>query len=356
MNLLVLNEQREAIETIDSYDSLIWVDRYNSCGDFEIYGKADEHILSLLKSNGYISVKESKHSMIVENFDIRYDVESSLIMSITGRSLESILDRRIVWKQTILQGSLQDSIERLLNENIINPEQSNRKIDDFIFRPSEDPLIKSLELNVQLTGDNLLEVIEAVCIVNGIGFRVLLEDTKFVFELYSGVDRSFEQLEKPYVIFSPKYANLISSEYKENTSNYKNVTLVAGQGEGLDRKTVEVGDASGIDRRESFTDARDLSTTYYDENNEQQELTMAEYEEVLRTRGNEKLSESKKETNFESELDNAQNYIYGEDYNMGDIVQVETGYGIESRVRITELIYSISREGYDIHPTFTNLE
>lgn len=355
MDLIVLDDQLKAVDVIDTYESLIWVDRYFECGDFVINGPMDEKILTLLRGGSYITTRKSKHCMLVDDISIKYDVESNLVMDITGPSLESIIGRRIVWKPTLIQGSFQDGIKKLINENIINPEQADRKIDNFIFRESEDPKILSLELNTSLYGDNLLEVIETVCRVHGVGFGVLLEDDKFVFELYFGQDRSFEQLDNPYVIFSPKYGNLISSDYRENSVNYKNVTLVAGQGEE-NRKTVTVGDAVGIERREIYTDAQDLGRAYYDDNNQQQDLTEAEYEEVLRARGDERLTETARETNFESELDDGRTYTYGEDYHMGDIVQVETGYGIGSRVRVTELIHSISQEGYSVYPTFTNLE
>ena len=47
---------------------------------------------------------------------------------------------------------------------------------------------------------------------------------------------SFSQTERPPVIFSPSFDNLIKSKYIESTKTYKNVGLVAGEGEGSARK------------------------------------------------------------------------------------------------------------------------
>ena len=42
MELLVLNTDYESIAVIDTYESFIWTDRYNSYGDFEIVFAMDE--------------------------------------------------------------------------------------------------------------------------------------------------------------------------------------------------------------------------------------------------------------------------------------------------------------------------
>lgn len=45
-----------------------------------------------------------------------------------------------------------------------------------------------------------------------------------------------------------------------SSQNYRNVALVAGEGEGLDRKTIPVGAAEGMERYELYVDARDVSS------------------------------------------------------------------------------------------------
>ncbi|MDT2284838.1 hypothetical protein P7H17_00070 [Paenibacillus larvae] len=40
----------------------------------------------------------------------------------------------------------------------------------------------------------------------------------------------------------------------------KNIAVVAGQGEGEDRKIVTVGTSTGLNRHEMFVDARDVGT------------------------------------------------------------------------------------------------
>ena len=230
--------------------------------------------------------KESEHVMIVEKIQITSDTEDGNHVTVTGRSLESILDRRIVWGQKLLSGNLQNGIKTLLNENVISPSDSNRRIPNFIFKESTDPAITKLKLEAQYTGDNLYDVIQKICEEQGIGFKITLNDEKqFVFELYAGSDRSYDQTENPYVIFSPKFENIINSNYIESKASLKTVTLVGGEGEGADRRYTTVGGGSGLNRRELFTDARDISSNVGSDD----ALTDAEYMAQLQQRGKKNL-------------------------------------------------------------------
>lgn len=261
MDLLILDDKLEPVSVLDTYNSLIWTDRYHECGDFEIYTRMSADLLSFIKQGYYISRKDSEHVMIIEKLLITADSEEGDYLTISGRSLESILDRRIIWGLKILTGTFQNGIKTLLNECIISPSNPDRKIDNFIFEESDDPEITRLALNAQFTGDNLYEAIVSMCTERGIGFKVTInEENKFVFKLYNGLDRSYEQTDNTYVVFSPGFDNLISSNYIESKSSLKNVTLVGGEDQGSNRRYTAVGNISGLERRELFTDARDISS------------------------------------------------------------------------------------------------
>lgn len=353
---LILDTNFKVVTVIDIYESFIWTDRFSDYGDFEIYTAVSKEAIEYFKEDYYIWSPDSEHTMIIEDVQIRSDIEMGNRLLITGRSLESILYRRIVWKQTVLNGNLQNEIQRLLNENIILPTDDDRKINNFIFKPSINSNITDLTVDAQIMGESLYDVIKKLCDSNKIGFRIILSElNKFVFELYVGVDRSYEQTNIPYVIFSPKFDNLINSNYLESKKSYKTVTLVAGEGEGSDRKTetvaVRSGPGLGLDRREIFTDARSVSSTV-----DGQTLSDVEYKKQLAQRGLEHLSENSIIKTFEGQVETAIMYKYGEDFYMGDIVQMENEYGIESRSKITEIVFSETLSETTVYPTFTTIE
>lgn len=357
MDIWVLDTKFEAVDILDTYESLIWTDRYATYGDFEIYAAASLKILNLLKKEYYLWNPNSEHVMIIDTIQKDSDVEEGNNIIVTGCSLEAILYRRIVWKQTILDGNFQDGIKKLLDENIISPEIAERKIDNFIFEASDDPAITGLTINAQFTGDYIYDVISNLCLERGIGFKITLnDDNQFVFKLYSGVDRSYNQIANPYVVFSPKFENIINSNFVSSNRNLKTVTLVAGEGEGADRKTTVVeaasGGGSGMSRREMFTDARDVSTTTSDGKT----VTTEEYNSQLAQRGSEDLAGYTAIGSFDGQVDTGTMYKYGEDFFMGDIVQFADEYGNESLSRVTEFIYSHTTNGTETYPTFSTID
>ena len=109
------------------------------------------------------------------------------------------------------------------------------------------------------------------------------------------------------------------------------MTLVAGEGEGAARRTAIVGSASGLDRRELFTDARDISS-----DTEDGTLSDAEYMAQLRTKGLKNLADHIVTTAFEGEVEVTRLFKYGEDFFIGDIVQIANEYGNEGSAYISE--------------------
>lgn len=357
MELYVLDEAFRTMYNLDAFESIIWTERYNGCGNFEFYSPANKMILQVVDTvqkkraatlDCYAWLKGSSALMIVEDIEITTDTETGKHVIVSGRGLESILERRIIWNQTILNGNLQNGIQQLINAAIINPAIADRKIPKFLFSPSSNAYISSLSLRAQYTGDNLYDTILIICETYQLGFDVILDDNNnFVFSLTYGEDRSYDQYKNPYVIFSPNYENIINSDYLESVKTLKNVTLVAGEDEGENRKTRIVGSSSGLARRELYTDARDIQS----EVNEVK-LTDAQYNALLDQRGSEKLAENVYTKIFTGEIEPTKTFIYDKDFYKGDVVQIVNEYGMESKARVSEVVIVQDTNGYSMYPTF----
>lgn len=353
MNIYVLDESFEIVGIIDEYISCIWTTRYFTYGDFELYVSADEELLDLLQINRYL-VRENDideagyhNVMIVRNREITTDAENGDHLIVTGYSLKSIINRRIIPNQTVLSGEVVSCIQQLINENVISPDINARKVNNFIL--VNNAIINTYTMKQQITGKNLGEAITDICTTYGYGYDVYINNGKFVFYIFEGVDRSYDQNINPHVVISSQYDNLLSSDYKVNLDEFANVAVVAGEGEGTARKKVTVGDASGLNRYEVWVDSRNTSTN-------DGEISDEEYEQLLEQEGVEKLSELQPTTSFSGEIDSTINYVFNQDYFLGDIVQVENDYGIRAKTRIIEIIESDSDTGYEVIPTFSEME
>lgn len=348
MELLVLNEKLEAVWNLDAFDSLIWTDRFDECGDFELYTGFTPDILENVQQGYFLQLAGSRHLMMVEGRQIASKVDTGNKIIITGRSIDAIIDFRIVWNQTELSGNFQDELQRLFNENAINPSDPDRKLPYLTFKHSNDSRITALTIEKQFTGDSLYTVVKDACQSMGIGYQILLtENNTFEFELLCGTDRSYDQTDNAPVVFSPSFENLVNSDYVEKLQQSANVAHIGGEGDGPDRVWVTRGSYSGLNRREMYVDAKDLTSTV-----NQVKLTPTQYNAALQQRGAEKLAEKTEYVNFSGEADTTTGFVYGVDFYMGDIVQIINEYGIMGASQMTELVFFQNDTKNSVTPTF----
>lgn len=340
---IVMNREFERIKQIDDYSSLIWTTRYYECGDFEIVLPVTEEYSQIIVRGNYLIRDDDEQIGIIEDITIDSPEDDADRMIVTGRFAESILERRIIGEQTQLYGTVSAGISALIYDNIINPDIPERRIENFEVEPGEF----AERLDAQYTGKNLLEVIEDVCKTTHIGFGVrLTEDNVFQFYLYRGEDRSYGQTENPYVIFSDEYDNLQSSKYTRKSSGVVTDVLVAGEGEGQERKTLWVSAAmqSGLERYEKYADKRNLST-----NNG--EITEEEYNAQMQEEGFENITQITSAFEGNVYFDNVE---YKKDVYMGDVVTIENAaWNVSINSRLIEVIESVNEAGvYETIPTF----
>ncbi len=344
MDLYIHDADFNAISVIDYAESVLWVKRYFDSGDFEIYVRAGVDTAELLKEGYFVTRPDDDAIGIIEAVKITSDVENGDYITATGIMMDGIISRRVIKAQTILSGTVEAGIRRLISDNCI----SSRPFPRFRLETATGAFTASHK--AQYTGDNLKEAVVEICKAHGIGNRVTLgDDGYFVFGLYAGIDRSESQFENAHVTFSAEFDNIASTEYFLDASAHKNFAYIAGEGEGRARKIASThsgsAEPSGYARREIWIDARDASTN-------DGEVSDSDYTAQLKARGGEALAESASVESFTGEIINAYTYIYGEDYFLGDIVTVHDNYGHALDVRITEVIECEDANGKTIIPKF----
>ena len=384
IDIYLLDKDKNKINVIDNYKSLIWASRYNEDGDCEVMINATFKNFEMIKEGTYLAREDDDMICRIEKIQLLTDEEEGDYLIITGYDIKKILSQRIIWQQTNFEGLVEDYIRKLIIDNIIEPIIQERTIDKFIL---ENKNGFTEEIKQQVTYDNLEEKIQLLTKKYNWGYKVSVDDDKnFVFSLYKGKDRSM------FVVFSHNYENISSSEYSENITNIKNVVLTAGEGEGSNRTKNVVGDGIGLDRYELYVDAREISKSigydellqnypggkeakingilYYqyenvnvailtkDDEGEVQtvELTDAIYDKSLESKGLEELANHKSVKIFKGSVEPNQSFIYKKDYFLGDIVTVENEFGISAKARIVEIIEKDDDAGYGIEPIFEYLE
>lgn len=366
MELYILNQTFQRVAAIDQYSSLIWARRYWKVGDFEIYIPADPDLLQYLQIGFYVFREDCESTMMIEHIEIKTDVENGNYFIISGRGVENILSYRVVANA----GGFAARTPSIMCEYLIRLEAKGL---DMKYADREIDIIKTISRLAQedelwignsFIYQNLLDAVFSLCKQYGFSFKFLLTNEKDGFDVvfFRGIDRTLGQTKNPPVIFSPKYYNLINSQYVLDAENNETMAFIAGEGEGADRsviwthKTWNFADEHNVpkqlDRREIFVDARDLRMkkddgTYY---------TAAEYGILLRQRGKEKLFETGIIEGLSGEVDTTLQFIYRRDWDLGDLVSIENEYGMKANARILEVIEADDENGYRVTPTFSDWE
>ena len=344
MDINILDNELNHIAVIDNFSSLMCCKRYYDIGALDLQIEATTETINAFKRGYYITRDDDDTIYRIEALEIDTSTDEDKNFLIVGAyDAKKILSQRIIWSQLNFKGTVEDYIRRMITDAIIDPSVEDRKIDNFIIKDRHGYEETTSE---QVTYDNLAEKIIELCKTYGYGWKVTLENGNFCFDLFKGNDKSVSQTILPPVVFSPEFENFYNSKYVTDGSQFKNVVLSAGEGEGISRRTQAIGTASGLDRYEMFVDAKGISSDTED--------PTFNYDEALTHKGVDELAKLPVTTSFEGEVD-ISSYNYKTDYDLGDVVTLQNEYGIGVNARITEIIETWDMEGYTIEPKFDEL-
>jgi hypothetical protein len=354
---LLLNTKFETIGDIDDYDSMIWTDRYYKCGDFELSLAASSAAVAKYKEDFYIWTDDTKELMVVEDASVVTDSVTGSMLKVTGRSLASLLDRRLIWDRTVLSGNLQAGVKTLIEYNAGIRASSDRVLPGVVFKASTDPAVTGLTIDAKYErGAKLYDSIVEICVAYDLGFKITMpSDGVFQFELYAGDDRSYGQLANPQVIFSPDFDNLKSSNFFRSKRDLKNVALIGGEGSDAAKvylsTSVSNGGGSGLQRRETYLELSSITSKDGDNT-----IPADQYYKMLIQKGKEELFAQSVTLKFDGEVEMLPTFEYNKDFFMGDIVQLENEFGIASTTRVVEFIRSSTPAGTAAYPTMESIE
>ena len=363
----VRNTHFETIGIIDTAKSIIWHKVYYGVGDFEIYAQATQEHVNLLHRGYYITRLNDDEIGIIEKTQITYNAQDGLMIIATGRFAKSILDRRIIYtlsgtqnKATILRGNVESAARALVANNATACTfNSNRNISELqlgahsgstkiIVDESGNPADK------QVTNDNLLIYTDALLQEYEMSAKIILssDETKLEYICFEGIDRSTNNASGiDSVVFSSDFDNLTNSDYISDETNIRNMALIGGEGEGLDRFYSSIESAeTGLARREIFVDGSQIQRKYTDEQDQEHEYSPAEYKELLNSRGKLELAQKIQIESFSGTINTASEiWVFGIDYALGDIVTIQDNQiGVYANVRITGTTEVQDENGYTV--------
>lgn len=366
MVFFVRNRNFEILAILDRFVSAIWTRRYYSCGDFEIKLLATVDLVAMLQPGVFITRDDDTTVMVVEKMLIETDVESGNFLTISGRSAESLLERRVLLSPCIVHGNvkvrtvftamLQLCFDALKNAN--HPHRAAEEIYTEVAAENEKADVDFLtSIGVgyykrDCNSGSLYDIISEVLEIAELGFHFKIEPAgdrlKLCMKIYAGEDRTNQ------VIFSSKYNNLINSSYEKDTSQLCTHCVCYGETDGIIKQRLYCykagvsaeGQPTGLDCCETAIKGED-----------QGDYGLTQWAGMLYLQGCAEVAElSSVSSAFSGEVTTDIQYQYRKDWDLGDIVRIENEFGISGTARILSVSEKWDISGTCVVPTLSDWE
>lgn len=238
-------------------------------------------------------------------------------LEVHGRLLDDVLRWRCLWYRYVKTDTIPNIVEDLINTHLITPVLPERAVSwvalDRMLGTGFDVTTVS-----RIAGGYLSDYVYVLLSTVGLGLKAVYDKRlgRVRLYMYRGKDRSMNQSERPYVLFSDNNGMLVDPEYAEDDSAYKNVARVTGTFNEV-VTGITIGTASGADRREVYVGATGVESPHADNT----PMTEAEFLQALTQLGMERLVAAQTVKSLTSKV-YAGSYDYGKDYMLGDTVSV----------------------------------
>lgn len=305
----IYNIELERQAVLTTFVSLLWQEGYYSEGTFQLECVLSDELMDLFQLEWYCGLTDHDTLMVIKSVQ----VENGMIV-VNGYPATHIFADRVSTEEVGYEDAGQIFYD-LLNNMTYYPRIEADQFYEYTIGVTFD----------QTTSDHTLqEYFEKIAQACDVGFRLYHDKSEQLLHLIV-----YQPGENENAKYSTNYGNLGDISYEHSSVDYKNVAVVAGQGEGDDRVTVFAGDtdAEGADRREMYVDAR--------QEQQEEDETDDEYETRLIEYGEEKLLEQLETESISFTVDD-------DDVALGDIVYchiTEIGLDIQARVTVIEEVY-----------------
>lgn len=357
----------DLLHETDNYGSLQFSPKFFDVGGFELhinqYVEGSEHFQ---KGNVIVMDKRGDKAMLIRHREISLDEngKESENWKISGVTLEGVLDQRVTvppshTDQDRKSGDAETVMKHYVDKHFINPVDPRRRINHIELAPNRH---RGAHINWDSRYKPVSEELSAISKETNLGWvmRADMESRKWIFDVVEPWDLSQDN---PFgsspVLFSPDFSTIKDQSFVDSDTNLKNFGIVGGQGEGVDRKIVMIGDSQGLSRLETFIDARDIG------GDGEEDKTDEEIEEMTYKRGREKLSAMQTEFYLEAQIltptinDSSGRFAmktpfeYEVDFRLGDTVQVlNKSWGLTMKAPITEIVEVHDTNGFTLEATF----
>ena len=121
---LIANEKQISVDLVavcDSFSSLLWDVEFYQCGSFEVYIAANPQNVESFQLGRIVGRDDDKeHFGIIESVKIETDAEDGDYLTVSGRFLTCLLERRIIYPSFSSNDTYENIVRSVLSRNAIS--------------------------------------------------------------------------------------------------------------------------------------------------------------------------------------------------------------------------------------------
>lgn len=360
MDLYLLDEDYNAVDVIDGFESLIWTERYNANGDVELVVPANQKNKNALTEGIFLGLSGSKEAMYIDTV-----LDEGGKLKLTGESLVTLFKTRILrdsWSTAKTSWQLTDTAGNICNTMVGQMLTSAGVIYNGILPStyghyevltiSSQAAPVTPSITVAVPYGNLYDAVKSVCDLASLGFAlypVAGTPGSLSFETYLGRDMTSSQSTNPPVIFDPALDSLENVKEIRSLAGYATAAYVFANGI-TSQAQVGAAFASGTDtftafkRRSLMINASDVNAADY---------SAAQLTSIVNQRAIDALANNNYVRMSDGQLVPQKSYNYGTDYKLGDIIELRGSSSTAQHARITEHIRAQDSSGERSYPTLS---
>lgn len=313
---------------------------YQDVGEFEIYCRASKANLQALQKGRYAKLPNKRFIWVITAVRYTFTAGGARMIIAKGYEAKWILSKRCILTPVELDGNITSALYGLVNHALGTGASVARKIEGFTVDTNE--LLIDIQAR-QTPRGNLLEYANGVLKAYNCGSLVVFENGGLKYQIFTGANKTQS------VRFSQSLDNLLSSEYLTDDAEIATSALVVSTVDDVDYTQTHDTGATGIDRAEIIVESN-LSTKYEDANGNEQETTptSALFRGWQIEEGKTELAKHIAIEDISSVIDIVNsNYIFDEDFFIGDIVKVKDEYfNFAINTRIIKYTFKQDANGY----------
>jgi len=350
---------------IDKFTSAIWTERYYGDSEIELVVPATMDMIQQLPVGTFVGLVGSKEIMLIDTID-----NESGQLKVTGQGLLPFLNNRFIrdtalhenryWNLAGVPGWVLWAIVYYMcvggtyPAGIPNP---SRLVIPGLGLNSYDKVGPSV--NFAIPYGPVYDAMRDIATTYSIGIKITLEsatDTGYSLQFlsYRGLDHTSGQSVNPIVRFSPQMDTLAGIKELQSIASYK--TLVYsfcppnpnGLADTVPAGTASVAGPTGFDLRAQMTFEEDITTDMIGG-------SAATLTSILNQRANQELQNDRFVRAVDGQIVPLNQFQYGVDYNLGDVIEVQGNSGIIQTSRVTEYIRAQDDTGEQAYPTVAML-